>query len=140
LVRAEIDSDDDCLPDDWESFYFNTLAQSGTDDPDTDGASNVNELRAGTDPSDGASVLKIISILREGSSAHVNFSVGTPGDSQLESSENLGAWQPVNGTVTFSSDWLSKSGTNIAYPSEVYGQLIETNVSGWQQFFRIQQQ
>jgi hypothetical protein len=140
LVRAEIDSDDDSLPDDWESFYFNTLAQSGTDDPDTDGASNVNELRAGTDPSDGASVLKIISILREGSSAHVNFSVGTPGDSQLESSENLGAWQPVNGTVTFSSDWLSKSGTNIAYPSEVYGQLIETNVSGWQQFFRIQQQ
>lgn len=44
------DSDSDGLPDDWERFYFGNLAQSGTDDTDRDGVSNLDEYNADTNP------------------------------------------------------------------------------------------
>ena len=55
-----VDSDNNGLPDWWELQYFGTL--TGTDpyaDPDADGADNLAEFRAGTNPTNAASVLRL---------------------------------------------------------------------------------
>ncbi|MFZ2655397.1 MAG: PA14 domain-containing protein, partial [Victivallales bacterium] len=44
------DTDSDGLPDDWERFYFNGLAQDGTDNPDFDGFINFEEFIMSTSP------------------------------------------------------------------------------------------
>jgi hypothetical protein len=50
-VLPEGDIDDDGLPDSWEMEHFYTLAYEGEDDYDGDGATNREEMVAGTDPS-----------------------------------------------------------------------------------------
>lgn len=44
------DSDTDGTPDDWERFWFGGLTQTGGDDFDKDGVTNLNEYTADTDP------------------------------------------------------------------------------------------
>jgi autotransporter-associated beta strand protein len=49
------DTDNDKLPDAFEMFYFDDLAQSATSDGDGDQSSNIDELYFGSDPSDASS-------------------------------------------------------------------------------------
>ena len=56
-----LDSDGDGLPDAWELTHFGTLSFGPNDDTDGDGATNLQEYLAGTDPNDPASVLAITS-------------------------------------------------------------------------------
>jgi len=50
------DADGDGLPDSWEVTHFtNTTSQNGSGDPDGDGATNLAEFQAGTDPMDPGS-------------------------------------------------------------------------------------
>jgi parallel beta-helix repeat protein/predicted outer membrane repeat protein len=51
-VDEYIDSDSDNLPDYWEHEWFGNLSYDGTDDPDSDGATNLEEYQYGTDPND----------------------------------------------------------------------------------------
>lgn len=44
------DSDGDGMPDDWETFHFGDLTQTGTGDWDADGTTNLAEYNADTDP------------------------------------------------------------------------------------------
>ncbi len=46
------DTDADQLPDWWEKFHFENITATAGDDPDADGASNLQELLNGTDPND----------------------------------------------------------------------------------------
>lgn len=56
------DSDGDQMDDDWEMAYFSTLSRDDTGDFDGDGASDLAEFQAGTDPTDLGSILRIICI------------------------------------------------------------------------------
>jgi len=47
------DTDDDDLPDHWERVYFKDNSANPQDDPDGDGATNLQEYRAGTYPAPG---------------------------------------------------------------------------------------
>lgn len=51
-LTADVDSDQDGLPDSWETEHFGDLTQSGSDDFDEDGYTNQEEHLAGTDPTD----------------------------------------------------------------------------------------
>ncbi len=56
------DSDGDMIPDNWELTFFSDLTHSATDDDDKimqDGANNLTEYIAGTDPIDPSSFPKI---------------------------------------------------------------------------------
>src|SRR5262249_54520119 len=62
---ADVYSDTDGIPDWWrQAYYGHALGQAGdnsraTDDADSDGASNLHEYLAGTDPLNPASVFKV---------------------------------------------------------------------------------
>jgi hypothetical protein len=99
------------VPDWWRLAYFgHTIGQiqdysRGTDDADGDGASNLNEFLAGTDPLDAASVLKIIQTVMVGSDVQVNCSTAPNKTYQLQRSARIelpllwiGVGSPVAGT------------------------------------------
>lgn len=54
------DSDDDGLEDDWEIAYFNDLSHDGNTDTDSDGATDMAEHRAGTNPINDNSILRTV--------------------------------------------------------------------------------
>lgn len=56
LAAAHLaDTDNDRLPDDWEMVYFGSLNATGAEDADSDGASNLNELCFGSNPTNALS-------------------------------------------------------------------------------------
>lgn len=55
-LPATQDNDGDGLADAWELFYFGTTTADPADDPDQDGASNLDEFLDRTDPTDTLSV------------------------------------------------------------------------------------
>lgn len=68
-----VDSDSNGLPDWWELQYFGHLTGADpTADPDDDGASNLAEFLAGTDPTDPGSALRL-SAQRPADQSHLTF-------------------------------------------------------------------
>jgi hypothetical protein len=68
ITPAATDTDDDGIPDDYETANYGgaTNANPNADD-DSDGASNLSEYIAGTDPQTNASVLAVASLLPDAS-------------------------------------------------------------------------
>ena len=96
------DVDADGLPDDWELFRLHTLAQNGSADPDADGASNLAEYRAGTDPASEASTLKILSITRTaGGGATLRFPHAAGHRYRVEFTENFSGWNLLTNAPLF---------------------------------------
>jgi hypothetical protein len=63
VVRlAAGDSDNDELPDDWEMNFFGNLNETGSGDVDEDGFSNLAEFKAGTNPTNNSSLLRVITL------------------------------------------------------------------------------
>jgi Tol biopolymer transport system component len=74
LRLAEPDADGDGMDDDWEMAYFTTLARDGAGDFDSDGASDTQEFRAGTDPTNTGSIFRVISLAEAGGSYRLFWS------------------------------------------------------------------
>jgi uncharacterized protein (TIGR03790 family) len=74
-LRATNDADRDGLPDSWERSYFGGIyAFSGTDDADGDGANNLNEYIADTNPTNPASYFRILGFITDPASGNVDIS------------------------------------------------------------------
>src|SRR6185369_6783275 len=96
LVRATIvdDQDGDGLADSWERLFFGstTGANGGpNDDPDGDGMTNLAEFRAGTNPLDAQSYLRIDSVRLVGSQPRLTFATATGRRYRIERSLTLPA-------------------------------------------------
>lgn len=86
-----VDSDRDGLPDEWERLWFGSLSIGPSEDPDADGATNVEECRAGTNPVLATSVFRIVGIeAMDGVGIRVRWN-SVPGRQYvLERAEDLG--------------------------------------------------
>jgi hypothetical protein len=74
-----VDADGDGMDDGWETTYLGgTNASSGAamEDRDGDGFSNLHEYIAGTDPTNAASVLKVVQVSSPGTAS--NFVLDWP--------------------------------------------------------------
>jgi mono/diheme cytochrome c family protein/regulation of enolase protein 1 (concanavalin A-like superfamily) len=121
-----VDTDGDGMPDDWE--YANALDETnpadGSEDADNDGMTNLQEYRAGTNPRDALSLLRITSLVRTNNTVIVRFIAGSGRNYAVERSIVLPAtnWLPVTNVP---------SGTNTA--------IAVTNAAGTnaQNYFRV---
>ncbi len=78
VLDPNLSATGDGLPNGWKQQYgLNPLSSSGNNgpngDPDGDGMSNLQEYLAGTDPTNSASALRIISVVREGADVLVTW-------------------------------------------------------------------
>lgn len=93
------DRNHDGLPDDWQTVYWGPDPQlwpSSLADSDGDGASNLAEFLAGTDPREAASALRI-SIQTTAAGLLLEWNAVPGSVYQLQVSSNLGAWETAGG-------------------------------------------
>ena len=98
-VVTATDTEPDGLPDDWENFYFGNLSQGANDDPDGDGASNLAEYLAGTNPNEATSVLQIVSIESAPGGTSLRFQFAASRRYTIEYSGDLQRWSAVTDPV-----------------------------------------
>jgi hypothetical protein len=138
VVRPCRDNDGDGLADDWEQFYFGSLGAGATNISDGDGISNLAKYVAGTNPTDTATDLRLLSVSQQPSGTEIHFVPAPSHKYTVQWSGDLVNWQTVtNPLIGYSSAWLAKSGTNLVYPSPVYAVWRDTNAPTQQRFYRI---
>jgi len=98
--RANVlDSDGDGMPDGWEDEHdLNPDSPlDAADDPDLDGAGNLREFQAGTNPGDDESVFEFTSVVREGNAVRFRFHAvqGRSYSLQARDSFSHGPWQII---------------------------------------------
>ena len=64
-VWSFADIDFDSLPDWWEEYYFDSISQNSSGDPDADGYANIEEFGSGTDPTVKDPPPGLVTILKE---------------------------------------------------------------------------
>ena len=107
----------DGLPDDWQQLYFGEQRPAARHDSDLDGATNLEEFLAGTDPSDANDVLALwIEKTDQGPRLYWN---AVPGNTyQIQYSGDLESWNDL-GDPRFAADELdsipASQGLGIAY-------------------------
>jgi hypothetical protein len=139
IVRTNLDSDADGLPDDWENFSLGSLINNATNDVDGDGFNNLAEYQAGTIPTSITDALRLLSIERSANVAELHFTHAPGRQYSVRWSGDLQTWQTFTNTALFySSAWLAKTGTNLVYPSPVYAGWRDTNSPSQQRFYRIE--
>jgi TolB protein len=135
VTLAGPDTDGDGIEDALEVAYFDTLTRDGTGDFDGDGISDGAEIRAGTHPADGSSVLAVLAITVTAASPEMG---GVP--------SVMVTWRSAPGRryeVQFRRDldtaWSSLPGEIITGASvETYRHVsTEAGVSGQTGFYRV---
>lgn len=102
-----IDSDNDGLEDGWEILQFGNLNATANADTDSDGISNRDEFRAGTDPNSAASKFVVTTDVNGEDASLVLTTPATIGRAyQLQHRANLsaGEWQNVGSAQVAFSD------------------------------------
>ncbi len=95
------DSDSDGLPDQWELQFFGNLAQGPNDDFDHDGASNLDEFLAHTDPTNPSSILKLNIAGIVNGNINLAWQTALGLQYQVQYGDNIGkvAWQNIGDSV-----------------------------------------
>jgi len=119
-------SDDDALPDGWETNFFGDLAQTDTNDPDRDGSANLAEYGADTNPTNSLSLLTFTAIAADGESVTANWKGGTQAWQYLEYQDALGV---VSGLwcIIFSNP----------SPTDITNSHTDTDATNALRFYRV---
>ncbi|MCI0743851.1 MAG: lamin tail domain-containing protein [Verrucomicrobia subdivision 3 bacterium] len=111
LLTVLTDQDHDGMPDVWENTYMFSAGNpdDADDDADQDGLSNLEEYRAGTDPRDPESYLRIESIESElaiSGSMRISFVAVSNRTYTVEHRDSLlpGAWNRLNDVTATTSN------------------------------------
>jgi hypothetical protein len=102
VVVGSGDLDADGLADDWELFSLQSLTHNGSADVDGDRAPNQSELRAGTDPLDEESCLRVVSVTPD-AEGHPMVRVPYAASRQytVEFSDSLDGWTDLTASPVF---------------------------------------
>jgi len=105
LVRlVQGDSDNDGLDDSWEATCFGNLARDGSGEFDNDSMNDLEQFKAGTNPTNNNSIFRVITLSR--ATAHNAITVvwnSTPGKAyQVQFKDNLSTenWSALEEPVT----------------------------------------
>jgi hypothetical protein len=77
----------------WQALYFGSTtnaAAAPAADPDNDGMSNWAEFLAGTNPTNGASVLQVTAVTREDKNLRITWTMGSGKTNVLQAANTLG--------------------------------------------------
>ena len=111
------DSDNDGMDDAWELTYFGSLARNGTGDFDSDGVSDLDEFRAGTDPTDQGSAMRALALFSLSSGETKVMWSSVPGKTyrvQYTDSVLNPEWHVLVGDITATSSTSEKQDTTSA--------------------------
>jgi hypothetical protein len=87
------------IPDWWQLKYFGYIGIDPNADPDQDGMSNIAEFWAGTDPTNPASVFKVVNVSINGAGTRISWN-SVPGKSYtVEYSHDLLTWNMIGNPV-----------------------------------------
>ena len=117
------DSDFDGLWDTWETTYFggvNAVNSDADDDYDKDGMSNLVEFRAGTDPTDAASSLRITAFEKLANSVRIDWRGETERSYRILRADDLS-----------SGNWVPLMEQIVGLPSENSESLIQSEATGY---------
>jgi hypothetical protein len=119
----DADTDNDGIADWWEMLHFNNLTTAnGISDADGDGAPDLAEFRADTNPKDAASFLKIVSHSHDSgiSQATLEFTTTPTRFYRIEYSSDLGQSDPWADSAlgTFAPDAGATTTKTITYPGD----------------------
>ena len=116
------DADQDGMDDDWEILYFSNLDQAATHDFDTDGQDNISEYIAGTNPTNPASLFRLIETVDDGKLI-LSWPTASNRTYNLYWREQLkyGSFQPVETNMVFprNSATTTVSGLRGFYKADV---------------------
>jgi hypothetical protein len=98
------------MDDDWEVAYFGNLSRNGSGDFDSDGASDLAEFLAGTDPTNNDSIFRVLTVTPLGGGSTRVMWTGNPSRAyRVEFKDDLGAadWTALNGTISWNGSTAS---------------------------------
>jgi hypothetical protein len=124
-VESSADADADGMPDAWEIRYFGTTATLPHADSDGDGLDNLEEFRAGTNPSEPASLLHIQAVRVSGADVVIQFASVAGKAYRLERAQGLA--QP---------EWTAAIG-NFPGTGEIMSVTVHGAAGGERVFFRL---
>ncbi|HTR41349.1 MAG TPA: hypothetical protein VMH87_07000 [Pseudomonadales bacterium] len=138
IVRTNLDSDADGLPDDWEQFYFGRLGLGAANSSDGDDISNLAKYIGGINPTNPATDFRLLSIQNQSGSPVIRFTIAPSRQYSVQWSDDLQHWSTAtNPTLLYLSDWLTKSGPHQAPDAAIYAEWHDTNAPAGQRFYRV---
>ena len=117
LTLGGVDSEPDGMDDDWEVAFFGNLSHDGTADTDGDGATDLQEFLAGTDPTNANSVFRVLTVTPAGGGAKTLLWSGNPARSyraEFKDDLTVATWTVLSGTISW-------NGTTASLPDPTAG-------------------
>jgi Tol biopolymer transport system component len=119
------DSDNDGMDDDWEVAYFGNLSRDGAGDQDGDGQSDLRESLAGTDPTNGGSILRVLTVTPiAGGSTTIIWSAVAGRNYVVQYKDSLDATDWTNASGVIAADSTSMSFNHSSASAQRYYRVV----------------
>ncbi len=124
------DLDEDGLEDNWEMAYFGGLERDGSGDFDADGATDIKEFLAGTDPTNQGSIFRVLTLESIATGSVTVLWSALPGRTyQVQYRTNMtdAPWTDLPGVVTPNGSTGTKTDPQAGSASQRYYRVLLTD-------------